>query len=327
MGYRQFPFMVGRWEVNSSYDVYGYGPMHRVLPDVKQLQHTEEQKLNLLDKIVSPPLNHPASLRADFPSIMAGALNAVPDQGGAKVEPTYAPDVRAYELASNQCAVLEQRIRLGLHEDLWRMLSAPSAEDQRPPGMTATEVMARHEEKLILLGPTVDRFHNDVLGPLIRRVIAILADRRILPPPPRELVEALSRGEDVRIEYISVLAQAQRLLGLGSMERLISVVSALAGADPNHPVWDKVDRDEFTDQAADSLGIPPSVVRSDDDVAAMRIARAQAQQRAQQAQDMLAQATAAQRFSQAQPQNAPIAPLLGPYGPAATGALPADLSP
>jgi len=320
VGYRQFPAMIGRWEVNSSDDVYGYGPMYEALPDVKQLQHTEDQKLALLDKTVAPPLNVPGSLRAEFPSIMSGALNVIPDVGGAKVEPTYAPDVRAYELASLECRELANRIRESLHEDLWRLLTV-SQDQQRPPGMTATEVVERHEEKLILLGPVVDRFHNDVLGPLIKRTIAILSEKDLLPPPPRELVEALIKGEDVRIEYISVLAQAQRLLGLGSLERFASIATLLAQTDPT--VWDKVDRDEMLDLSADMLGIPPSAVRSDESVYDIRSSRARQQQAMAQAQQGEINAKTAQSLG-----NTPVggdsalSRLLQTYGPAAEGSIP-----
>lgn len=296
-GYSQFPAMVGRWTVNSTEDVYGIGPCHRVLPDVKQLQHTEDQKLKVLDKLVAPPLNHPGSATGDLPSIMAGALNITSPTATQKTEPTYVPDVRSYQLAVEQVRELVARIREGLNEDLWRLLSNRADED--PSGrMTAFEVARRHEEKLILLGPTVDRFHNEVLSPLIKRTVAILAEHRLLPPPPDELVEELARGGDVRIEYQSVLALAQRLLGLGSLERFAGIVSSLA-PDPNDPLWDKVDRDEFLDQVGDSLGLPPNVVRSDDVVAEIRLSRARDMERQKQLQEGAVAAGTARDLAQA----------------------------
>lgn len=320
-GYREFPVMVARWEVNGTEDVYGQGPMHRALPDVKQLQHTEEQGLNLLDKMVSPPTNYPASLRGDFPSIMAGALNVVPGDGSAKVEPTYVPDKGAYQLAMQKAQVLEDRIRRTLHEDLWRMLTDQSA-DNRPAGMTATEVVERHEEKLILLGPVVDRFHNEVLSPLIRRTVSVLAERRMLPPPPDELVNALMRGEDIRIEYISTLAQAQRILGIGSIERFASIVQAIAATDPSGAVMDKIDRDELIDQAADMLGIPPNIVRPDDAVAEIRISRARSMAQQQQMQQGMAAAQQAKDLGQANLSgDTALSRLLATYGPQASGAI------
>jgi hypothetical protein len=319
-GYREFPVMTARWEVNGTDDVYGTGPVHRALPDIKQLQHTEEQKLNLLDKLVSPPLNYAGSLRGDFPSIMAGALNVVPGDGSGKVEPTYAPDVKGYELAAGQCEVLEQRIRKALHEDLWRMLTDLSA-DNRPAGMTATEVVERHEEKLILLGPVVDRFHNEVLSPLIKRTVSVLAERRMLPPPPDELVQALMRGEDVRIEYISTLAQAQRILGIGSLERFGSIVRQIAETDPTGAVMDKVDRDEVIDQAADMLGIPPNIVRADDAVAEMRISRARNAAAQQQMQWTTAAAQQAAALAKTPMSgDTALSRLLAAQGPSATSA-------
>lgn len=323
-GYREFPVMVARWEVNGTEDVYGQGPMHRALPDVKQLQHTEEQGLNLLDKLVSPPTNYPASLRGDFPSIMAGALNVVPGDGSAKVEPTYVPDKGAYQLAMLKCQQLEDRIRRALHEDLWRMLTdrATAADGRRQPGTpTATEVIERHEEKLILLGPVVDRFHNEVLSPLIRRTVSVLAERRLLPPPPDELVKALVLGEDIRIEYISTLAQAQRILGIGAIERFGSIVQAIAATDPSGAVMDKIDRDELIDQAADMLGIPPNIVRSDDAVAEIRISRARRMAQQQQMHQAAAASEQVKNLSQPIAPDSALSKLLAPYGPQATSAI------
>lgn len=319
-GYRQFPVMTGRWEVVGTEDVYGYGPGHEALPDVKQLQHATEQKLNLGDAIVQPALNHPAGLRHQYPSALSGALNAVPDQGTAKVEPTYVPHASAWQVASVNCRELQVRIREAFHEDLWRMLADREAmAEGGAPQMTAREVAERHEEKLTLLGPVVDRWHNEVLSPLIRRTISVAAEQDLLPPPPDELVQELARGADVRIEYVSVLALAQRLLGLGSMERFASIVASLA-PDRNDPLWDKVDRDEFVDQVSDKLGLPPSVVRPDEVVAEHRLARARRAEQERQAAAVQQAAGTVRDLAQANA-GGELSRLLGAYGPAASSAL------
>lgn len=294
-GYRQFPVATGRWEVTGTEDVYGHSPTIELLPDIKQLQHLEETKINLVDTSLTPPTQGPAGL--DPPSMLAGAFallpSMVPTSGaGSRIEPIHVPDYNAIQQARYSVAELENRIDKGLYVDLWRLLIDRGPDQQigpggRPVSKTASEIAAQHEEKLTLLGPVVDGYHNDVLSTCIRRTIAILGDRNGLPQPPRDLVEQLRRGNDVRIEYLSVLAQAQRLLGLGSLERFASLTRALMDLDPR--VVDKVDLDEGLDQAADMLGIPPSVVRSDDQVVELRVARAR-QQAAMAAQAQAAQA-------------------------------------
>lgn len=316
-GYRQFPTAAGRWDLTGTEDVYGHGPIRELLPDIKQLQHVDTQKVTLIDKALTPPMQGPAGV--DPPSLLAGAWWQLPagTPAGTKAEPLVQVDRGQIEEARVSVAEIEMRIRRGLFEDLWRLL-VDRDQQGRPPDMTATEVATRHEEALTLLGPVVDRVHNELLSPLIRRTLSILSDRRLLPPPPRELVQALVRGEDVRIEYMSVLAQAQRLLGLGAIERFISIASALSGGDPNHPVWDKVDRDEVMDVAADMLGIPPSAVVPDDQVAEVRISRARQQREAMEAQSAQAQARATRDLASApMGQDSALSRLLAAYGPQA----------
>jgi hypothetical protein len=316
-GYRQFPTAAARWELTGTEDVYGHSPVREILPDIRQLQHIETQKITLIDKAVAPPTQGPPGV--DPPSLLAGAFSELPASvsAGAKHEPIWQPDYQAIREARGSVQELEMRVRIGLHEDLWRLM-ATRDQEQRPSGMTATEVATRHEEALTQLGPVVDRVHNELLSPLIRRTISILADKNLLPPPPRELAEALARGEDVRIEYSSVLAQAQKLLGLGAVERFVSIANVLSGGDPNHPVWDKVDRDEIVDLSSDMLGIPPSAVRPDDEVAEMRIARSRQQQQAAQMQAAQMQAqTTKDLGTTPMGQDSALSRLLAEYGPQA----------
>jgi hypothetical protein len=312
-GYRQFPSAAARWELTGTEDVYGHSPTREILPDVRQLQHVDTKKIELIDKALTPPSQGPQDI--DPPSLLTGAFTALPTGSqGQKVEPIYQVDYRAVQEARISVQEIELRIRTGLYEDLWRLMI-----DRQGPGQpTATQVVREHEESLTLLGPVVDRTHNELLSVLIRRTISILSEKNLLPPPPRELVRALARGEDIRIEYMSVLAQAQRLLGLGSMERFASIVLALFQAKPE--IMDKLDADEFVDQAADMLGIPPSVVVPDDQVTEARLARVRQQQRAMALQEAQVAAQTTRNLSAPIGEDSALAKLLQQYGPAAVGA-------
>ncbi len=150
--------------------------------------------------------------------------------------------------------------------------------------ITAREVEERHEEKLLALGPVLERLHDELLSPLIDRTFAIMVRASVdfwavgepapVPAPPRELADV-----DLKVELISTLAQAQRAVGLAGIERLLSLTAAVAGAKPE--VADKIDGDQIIDEAADMLGTPASVVLPDDKVAELRAGRAQATAAAQ----------------------------------------------
>jgi hypothetical protein len=99
----------------------------------------------------------------------------------------------------------------------------------------------------------------------------------MLPPPPEEI-----QGEELKVDYISALAQAQKAVATGAVERLFAFAGNLAGAKAD--VLDKLDFDQSIDEYADMVGAPPALVRSDDKVAEMRAARDKAMAAAQNAE-------------------------------------------
>lgn len=146
--------------------------------------------------------------------------------------------------------------------------------------ITAREVAEKHEEKLLMLGPVLERLHTELLDPLIDRTFNILQRNGVLPLPPPEL-----QNRDLNVEYVSVLAQAQRLVATGAVDRLVQFTGQLAAVWPE--ARHKVDATKAVDEYAESLGVDPSLVRSNEEVAAMaQVEQQQAQQAAalQQAQ-------------------------------------------
>ena len=269
-GYKRFRALAARWNVTGN-DVYGTGPGHDALPDIRQLQFEQLRKGQAIDYQVQPPLAVPAQLRE-------AGVNRLP--GGVQFVDSVGPEntIRSmFEVNLNLQHLMESiydirtRIKSNFYEDLFLML----ANDTRS-GITATEVAERHEEKLLMLGPVLERLHNELLDPLIDSTFEALAEAGALPPAPPVL-----RGMDINVEYVSVLAQAQRAVGLASYDRAIATVGAIAGATQDPTVWDKLDTDQIVDEYTDALGLPPRTVRSDEQVAAMRAARAKKQQAAE----------------------------------------------
>jgi Bacteriophage head to tail connecting protein len=109
-----------------------------------------------------------------------------------------------------------------------------------------------------------------LLNKVIDRAFAMASRAGLLPEPPPELA-----GQTLKVEYISVLAQAQRAIGIGGIERLTGYVASLAQVKPD--ILDKVDLDQAVDEYAEMLGTPPSIVLSDEVVGKRRNARAEMQ--------------------------------------------------
>jgi hypothetical protein len=147
--------------------------------------------------------------------------------------------------------------------------------NQSDARMTATEVAERHEEKLLMLGPVLERLQNELLDPLIEMTFDQIMEAGIAPPPPEEL-----QGSPINVELVSMLAQAQRAVGTNSIDRFIGNLGAVAQFKPE--VLDKLDADKWADIYADSLGLPAQIMVAEDQVQALRQQRAQAQQAAQQ---------------------------------------------
>lgn len=268
-GYDSIPFVAPRWDI-TGVDVYGNSPGMEALGDVKMLQKMEEKKLKALDKMVDPPMNAPTELKKKGGTIVAGGVNYIDvAQGQQGFTPAYqvTPNTRdtAFEIDR-----VELRIRRFFFNDLFLSVLATDKK------MTATEVSHRYEEKMLMLGPVLERLQAELLDPMIERTFEIMTKFNLLPPPPKEIA-----GREIEVKYISLLAQAQKMVGITGIEQTSMFVGTLAGVNPE--VVDKLDFDEAVDQYADMVGVPPKIIRSDDKVLKMREQRAAQQAQAQEA--------------------------------------------
>lgn len=279
-GYDEFPVMVPRWDITSG-DVYGSSPGMDALGDVRALQTLEKRKAQAVEKMVNPPMTAPTSLRNQKTSILPGDVTYVDVRDGQEgFRPAHETRFSVKEMVLD-IGAHQERIRRAFYEDLFLMLTLT---DRRE--ITAREVAERHEEKLLALGPVIGQLNSDLLDPLIDRVFEIMLRAGRIPPPPPEL----QQGQDLKVEYISMMAQAQKLVNLGSTERFATFVANLAEAVPT--VLDKVDFDEIVEEHGSMMGVAPRVLRSPDQVNAIRQQReerAAMMEKAQQA-DQLAKA-------------------------------------
>jgi hypothetical protein len=283
-GFDEFPILCPRWHTDGE-DVYGIGPALDVIGDVKALQTYEKRTAQAVEKKVNPPLVGPSSLRQSPVSMLPGGVTYLDEREGQKgLRPLHQVDFQIQE-AEMKAQGCRQRIDRACFVDLFRMI----ANDERS-NVTATEIMQRQEEKMQQIGPVLERLDDELLGPLIDRTFSIMQRRRMIPPPPPEMA-----GMEIKVEYISIMAQAQRMQGIAGVDRFLGTVGNLAQADPH--VFDKVNRDKAVDFYADALGVPPDLVNSDDDVAAVRQQKAAAIQQQQQAAQVEQVAKGAQLLS------------------------------
>lgn len=280
-GFKERPFLVGRWEVTGD-EAYGYGPASDALGDARQLQFDTRKKAQAVDKHVDPPMVGHPSLRNDQNALLPGVTTFVEmTAGNPGFTPAYVIKPEIQQLRED-ILDLRNNIRIAMFENLFLMLSQS---DRRE--ITAREIDERHEEKLLMLGPVLERLNDEVLDPLVDRTFKIMTRRSrgywegilvgnpLIPPPPPEL-----ENVDLRVEYISMMAQAQRMVATTGLEATAAFATAVGAINPE--VIDKVDVDQLMDEYAQARGVPPTVIRSDDMTAEIRRKR-QAAQAAQMA--------------------------------------------
>lgn len=259
------PMLCSRWQTHGN-DAYGTSPAIEALGDIKQLQYLEGEKLRLIDLMSKPPLAMPDYMRGKGGSLNPGEkIYLTPMQTQEKVEAIYTPDPRGLQAVQAEIATVQARIDRVFFADLFRMLDF--LDDRQ---RTAYEISERKEEKVAMLGPPLESLTDEVLDPTIGDVYGIMERNNLLPPPPEELV-----GIPINVEYTSMLAQAQKAAGLGTIERVIGFVGQLAAMTGNPGVFRKIDIDQTIDEVADRAGAPARMVRSDEDVAAMQAAEQQ----------------------------------------------------
>lgn len=288
-GFRQFPAVVPRWAVAGG-DIYGNSPGMEALGDIKQLQHEQLRKAQGIDYQTNPPLQVPAVLKNRDVERLPGGITFIDGTTSAKIETAFDVNLNL-EMLLEDIQDVRERIRQSFFSDIFLMLA-----NSTNPQMTATEVAERHEEKMLMMGPVLERLNNELLFPLIESTFTHMVEMGAIPPPPKELA-----GMDLNVEFISMLAQAQRAIGTNSVDRFVGSLGTVAQMKPD--VLDKFDSDAWADAYSDMLGIDPKLILANDQVAMVRQSRAQAQaaqqkiaaaQQASQATKNFAQAQAAQ---------------------------------
>jgi hypothetical protein len=267
-GFQYFPALCPRWSVVGG-DIYGNSPGMEALGDIKQLQHEQLRKAQAIDYQTKPPLQVPASMKNRDVETLPGGVSYYDGQSNG-IKTAFEVNLNLQYLL-NDIMDCRERVRGSFYADLFLMLAnTPNTR------MTATEVAERHEEKLLMLGPVLERLHNELLSPLVDITFTRMVASGALPPAPQEL-----QGMDLNVEFVSMLAQAQRAIGTNAVDRFVGNLGAIARMKPD--ILDKFDQDQWADVYADMLGVDPSLIIADKEVALLRDARNQAMAAKEQA--------------------------------------------
>ena len=224
------------------------------------LQKMQKTKLVALDKNTNPPMMVSSGVQGEV-NLLPGGLTRYSGTTDAAVKPAYQVQVDLAAL-ENSIEKVKNTIKSQFFADVFVMLSA-----QNYFNMTAAEVAERHQEKLLVLGPVLERLKNELLDPLVERSYGILLRRGALPNPPQSV-----QGLEIGVSYVSMIAQAQKAAGMAAVSQAMAYAGSLAQAKPE--VLDRVDFDSALEQGLEMLGVPPGILRTREQTQALRQARA-----------------------------------------------------
>lgn len=286
-GFDLFPAIVPRWDVLGS-TPYGRSPGTQSIGDIKSLQQDEFSYARVKDYQSNPPVQVPTSARNREMDLLPGGVSYVDElvpHGGIRT---------AYEVQLNEQALersierTERRIESAFYVDLFMMF----ANQPIRSNVSVPEVNERQQEKMLVLGPVVERLNNETLAPLIEFTFDRMVRGGVLPPPPPEM-----QNREVRVEFTSVFSQAQKSVTTSAMDRYVFSLGQVAQFKPE--VLDNFDADSWNKYYSDALGVTPTVVVPGPRVTMIRRQRAEEQAAQQRAAQMAQMASAEQSMAQA----------------------------
>lgn len=267
--YGEQPFWAPRWNTRDGTG-YGRGVGHDALADMRELAMQAKRKRELTDLLAKPPT---AGMARDL-DMRPGAHTYVADIDAVRAaKPVYEVNPQAIAAVREDIREIKDQIDRLTYADLFMAITNMPGVQPR----NVEEILKRDEEKLSQIGPVVEMVNDDMLPIAVERMIAIAERGGLIPEAPEEL-----QGRELKVEFVSVLSMAQKMLGLSTTERVVGFVGSL-GQVFGPQVLDKIDPDAIIDDYAERANMPSSAVRDSAQVAQLRKAREQQEQMAQMA--------------------------------------------
>ena len=211
--YDNFPFFIGQWETSSE-SVYASSPVINAFPSVVLLNRIVKTFWVNNEKLSNPPLDVPYEGYLGDIDISPGAINyRTTNNPQDRIQPI----ITSGDINITIEGIQEARrdIMEKMFVDLFLLMQDKT--------MTATEVIQRTQEKMLLLGSVIGRLLHDVFSPLISRLIYLAVSYDFLDEPP-EGVGA--------IEFISQLAQSQKASEYQGIVMVLNTALQIAQVNP-----------------------------------------------------------------------------------------------
>lgn len=275
-GYNEFPAFCHRFD-KRPFVPWGFSPAMKALPFARLLNAIAKTNLRTMMKHTDPPIAVPSNAFLAPFNMNPRAINIYKKDAMQDGKDIFAfGNFGDPSVGLNAVEYYSGKVKTLMYQDVFLAFSNITKDMNNP------EIMERINEKMTMLGPAVGRYLDEVISPIIQRTIGILQRRGKLPDPPVELM----MDPSYEIDFVGVLAQAQRRAELNTLTTGLTMIGQMAQFSPE--VLDKIDPDKVTDEVWSITGAPIKVLRDDDEVKQIREGRAQAAMQQQQMGEMAA---------------------------------------
>lgn len=260
-GFREFPYAVPRWTKQSG-EVYGRSPGMKCLPDTKMANKMKDQTIQGAEKTINPPMQAPDDGLIGPVKLTPGGTTYYRSGTTDRIEPIVSN--ARIDFGMTMSADVQKAIRQAYYVDQFQLNTGPQ--------MTATEVDARVQQMMRLMGPILARQQAEFLRPMIDRLFGIMLRKNLLPMPiPLKL-----SGKKIDVLYSSLVARAQRQSEGDNVIKTIQTIAPFIQIAPD--AMDNFDTDKAVRYVAQVNGLPQDLMMDIDKRDALRKAKDQARQ-------------------------------------------------
>lgn len=266
-GFYEFPAAIPRWETSPG-ELYPRSPGMMALPDAQTLQAMGKTLLIGGQRAVDPPIwvqnDSIVSPLRTFP----GGLTIL-DATGLEGAPAGAfPVSTNLPVGREMQADYRGMVEAAFFKNIFN-LPIESRD------MTATEIIARKEEFIRVIGPVFGRLEADYIGHTVERVFGVMDRAGAFPKRPDVMTEA-----KVTFRFQSPIQKARKQMEIAALGQSLNFIAPLAEVQPE--IMDNFDGDAITRDAPEWAGLPNKWMRPKNKVDEMRKQRAEGDRAAQE---------------------------------------------
>ena len=262
-GYDTCPYIVARWMVVDG-EEYGRGRGHLARADAMGINELRRQILIAAGKDLNPPLMVEHDTVVELDITPNGLMVTRPP---VKMGPQYLKSDTDYGVADMIARQDREQIQKAFLGDI---LEEPDTQPR-----SAEESRQRQSRALARLSASADTVNYEFLDPLIQSIIEIMHRGGALPE--LDYLQQMAPDAEFEIIYQSPFFTAQRQSGVNRVQAFMERRLALFQVTQDPVYLDDINASEVTNYDARLSDIPALILRSQEEVSAIRNARAEQQ--------------------------------------------------